>query len=91
MECCASRTGDNHGASSREKERIQKMQPEWGCCDVNDTELEGEGTERSWKNARREGSQQPGVEMWTKHSAGNKESLDFGWDFDLSKRLVRRS
>jgi hypothetical protein len=73
MECCASRTRDNHRGSLREKEPIQKMQqPGWGCCDVNDTELEGEGTERSWKNAPREGSQQPGVEMWTKHSAGNK-------------------
>jgi hypothetical protein len=29
--------------------------------------------------------------MWTTHSAGNKESLDFGCGFDLSKRLVRRS
>jgi hypothetical protein len=92
MECCASRTRDNHGGSSREKERIQKMQqPEWGCCDVNDTEFDAEDSERSWKNARREGSQQPGVEMWTTHSAGNKESLDFGCGFDLSKRLVRRS
>jgi hypothetical protein len=29
--------------------------------------------------------------MWTKHSAGNKWSLDFGFDFNLSKRRVRRS